>query len=190
MGHGHDRRDLASSSTAPPASAGRPDDHHRPGDPHPRSAAEADPEASGPIAWPARNGFTVVLASIPARGTGHDDAAAKAKLALSRGLRVVGILDSVEILEPPPRATTSSLPGSTTPLERRQTAARRVDSGAFQTRTPARSRARTRCNARPGRGCSAVAQSTCPFATATSTRLCNTPRKGVDWAPTEQRAPP
>ncbi len=49
---------------------------------------------SGPIAWPARNGFTVVLASIPARGTGQKDAAAKATLAISRGLRKVGVLAS------------------------------------------------------------------------------------------------
>jgi hypothetical protein len=44
--------------------------------------------------WPARNGFTVVLASIPARGTGRADAEAKAKQALARGLRNVGVLTS------------------------------------------------------------------------------------------------
>jgi len=49
---------------------------------------------TGPIAWPARNGFTVVIASIPARGTGRADADAKAKQALSRGLRKVGVLVS------------------------------------------------------------------------------------------------
>ena len=52
------------------------------------------PKPSEPIAWPARDGFTVVLASIPARGTGHADAEAKAKDALRRGLREVGILTS------------------------------------------------------------------------------------------------
>jgi hypothetical protein len=52
------------------------------------------PKPSGPIAWPARNGFTIVLASIPARGTGQKEAAAKAKFAISRGLRKVGILTS------------------------------------------------------------------------------------------------
>ena len=52
------------------------------------------PKPSEPIAWPARDGFTVVLASIPARGTGRADAEAKAKDALSRGLRQVGILTS------------------------------------------------------------------------------------------------
>lgn len=50
--------------------------------------------AAGPIAWPARNGFTVVIASIPARGTGRADAESKAKLALSRSLRKVGVLVS------------------------------------------------------------------------------------------------
>jgi hypothetical protein len=45
-------------------------------------------------AWPPRDGYTVVLASIPARGTGRKDATAKAKAALAGGSRVVGILDS------------------------------------------------------------------------------------------------
>jgi hypothetical protein len=44
--------------------------------------------------WPARDGYTVVLASIPARGTGLNDADAKAKAALARGLRDVGVLVS------------------------------------------------------------------------------------------------
>ena len=60
--------------------------------PAPRPKPSRKP--SGPIAWPARNGFTVVLASIPARGTGQKDAAAKATLAISRGLRKVGVLAS------------------------------------------------------------------------------------------------
>jgi cell division septation protein DedD len=49
---------------------------------------------AGPIAWPAQDGFTVVIASIPARGSGRADAQAKATLALSRGLRRVGVLVS------------------------------------------------------------------------------------------------
>jgi cell division septation protein DedD len=49
---------------------------------------------TGPVTWPARNGFTVVIASIPARGRGREDADAKAKEALSRGLRKVGVLVS------------------------------------------------------------------------------------------------
>jgi cell division septation protein DedD len=52
------------------------------------------PAPTGPIDWPARNGFTIVLASIPARGGGRQDAEAKAKDALRRGLREVGILTS------------------------------------------------------------------------------------------------
>jgi hypothetical protein len=44
--------------------------------------------------WPARSGFTVVLASIPARGTGRADAEQQGKEALARGLRDVGVLDS------------------------------------------------------------------------------------------------
>jgi hypothetical protein len=52
------------------------------------------PAPAGPIDWPARNGFTIVLASIPARGGGRKDAEARAKDALRRGLRDVGILTS------------------------------------------------------------------------------------------------
>jgi hypothetical protein len=52
------------------------------------------PKPRAPIAWPARNGFTVVLASIPARGGGRDDAAAKAKEAIDKGLKKVGVLAS------------------------------------------------------------------------------------------------
>jgi hypothetical protein len=48
----------------------------------------------GPAAWPARNGYTVVIASIPARGTGLADATAKAKEALARGVAGAGVLDS------------------------------------------------------------------------------------------------
>jgi hypothetical protein len=44
--------------------------------------------------WPGRNGYTIVLASIPARGSGRDDAIAAARNALARGLRDVGVLDS------------------------------------------------------------------------------------------------
>jgi hypothetical protein len=44
--------------------------------------------------WPARDGYTVVLASIPARGTGLVDARSKVKVASSGGVRDVGILVS------------------------------------------------------------------------------------------------
>ena len=80
--------------TAPPAPPVLPTTTTAPASPAPGRRPKPAPKPSGPIAWPARNGFTVVLASIPARGTGQKDAAAKAKLAISRGLRKVGILAS------------------------------------------------------------------------------------------------
>jgi hypothetical protein len=48
----------------------------------------------GPAAWPARNGYTVVIASIPARGSGLADATTKAKEALARGVAGAGVLES------------------------------------------------------------------------------------------------
>lgn len=54
----------------------------------------APPPVKELIPWPARNGYTVVLASIPARGTGLDDARAKAKTARSGGIKDVGIITS------------------------------------------------------------------------------------------------
>jgi SPOR domain len=44
--------------------------------------------------WPARDGYTVVLTSIPARGTGLEDARSRVKAARSSGVRDVGILVS------------------------------------------------------------------------------------------------
>ena len=61
--------------------------------PKPSPAPKAAP-STGLAVWPARNGYTIVLASIPARGTGLADARAKAKEAQARGLRSAGILDS------------------------------------------------------------------------------------------------
>jgi hypothetical protein len=52
------------------------------------------PAKPGPAAWPARSGYTVVIASIPARAKGLADATAKAKEALARGVRGAGVLDS------------------------------------------------------------------------------------------------
>jgi hypothetical protein len=63
----------------------------------PRPAQPSKPKAKakpGPAAWPARNGYTVVIASIPARGTGLADATARAKEALARGVAGAGVLDS------------------------------------------------------------------------------------------------
>lgn len=52
------------------------------------------PPPSGPISWPAgKNGFTVVLESIPTT-SGRTAAAAKARAALRAGLKDVGVLDS------------------------------------------------------------------------------------------------
>jgi len=47
----------------------------------------------GIATWPARDGYTVVIASIPARGKGLAEANAKAREALGRGLHA-GVLDS------------------------------------------------------------------------------------------------
>jgi hypothetical protein len=44
--------------------------------------------------WPARDGYTVILTSVPARGTGLEDANATAKAALAAGVRDVGVLVS------------------------------------------------------------------------------------------------
>ena len=44
--------------------------------------------------WPARDGYTVVLASIPARGAGLDEARSKVKTARTGGVRDVGVLVS------------------------------------------------------------------------------------------------
>ena len=70
-------------------------------EPQPRPTPSTTPvPAPGPAPstslteWPARDGYTVVLASIPARGTGLAEAKAKATDARSRGLRSVGVLDS------------------------------------------------------------------------------------------------
>jgi hypothetical protein len=80
--------------TAPPAAPVVPPTTNAAPTPAPTQRPKPAAKPSGPIAWPNRNGFTVVLASIPARGTGRNDADGKARLALSRGLRKVGILVS------------------------------------------------------------------------------------------------
>jgi hypothetical protein len=56
--------------------------------------ARAQKRAPGLTKWPARNGYTVVLASIPARGGGLEDARTKVKTARDGGLRDVGVLVS------------------------------------------------------------------------------------------------
>ena len=79
---------------APPAPPVTPTTSTSAVTPAPAPRPTQKPKPPGPIDWPARNGFTVVLASIPARGNGRTDAETKAKDALGRGLRDVGILTS------------------------------------------------------------------------------------------------
>jgi hypothetical protein len=68
--------------------------------PQPRPTTQTTTAAAAPkpkdslAEWPAQDGYTVVLASIPARGAGLDEATAKAKAALAAGLRTVGVLVS------------------------------------------------------------------------------------------------
>jgi hypothetical protein len=74
--------------TAPPAPpAAKPK-------PTPTSARAKPTPAAQLTEWPARDGYTVVLTSIPARGTGLEDARSKVKAARSNGVRDVGILVS------------------------------------------------------------------------------------------------
>jgi hypothetical protein len=75
--------------TAPTTTAAAP----RPATPRPTRPPKGTAKP-GVAAWPAKNGYTVVIASVPARGTGLADATAKAKEALSRGIRGAGVLDS------------------------------------------------------------------------------------------------
>jgi hypothetical protein len=68
--------------------------------PQPKAQTVPTPAPPAPSArnvlteWPPQDGYTVVLASIPARGTGLDDANAKAKAALEGGLHDVGVIAS------------------------------------------------------------------------------------------------
>jgi hypothetical protein len=78
--------------TAPPAPpAAKPQSR-----PTPATAKRtpALPPASQLTEWPARDGYTVVLTSIPARGTGLEDARSRVKAARSSGVRDVGLLVS------------------------------------------------------------------------------------------------
>ena len=82
---------VVTAPPAPPAPKPQPK-------PQPQQKPPAKPAPPSPntrlTTWPTRNGYTVVLASIPARSTGLADAQAKAREALNRGLRAVGVLDS------------------------------------------------------------------------------------------------
>jgi hypothetical protein len=78
--------------TAPPAPpAARPQ-------PTPTPAPTTPTTAPTPVAqlteWPARDGYTVVLASIPARGSGLENARSRVKAARAGGVRDVGLIVS------------------------------------------------------------------------------------------------
>jgi hypothetical protein len=84
---------VVTAPIAPPA-LGRPK-------PQPKTKPAAKPKtatapktATGLTEWPARNGYTVILASIPARGAGQDAARSKAKTATQSGVGTVGVLVS------------------------------------------------------------------------------------------------
>jgi len=111
--------------TAPPAPPVTPTTTTTAVTPVPAPRPAPKPKPAAPIPWPARNGFTIVLASIPKRGSGRDDATAKAKDALRRGLRDVGILtsDRFSSLHPGYYVVFSGIYAS---LDEAQTAARRV----------------------------------------------------------------
>jgi hypothetical protein len=93
--------------------------------PKPTTTLPAGKPTAALSAWPARNGFTVVLASIPARGRGLEDANATAKAALAGGLRDVGLLVSSNFasLHPGYYVVFAGVYGS---LEEAQTATARV----------------------------------------------------------------
>ncbi|MGE5272598.1 MAG: hypothetical protein ACM3QU_02345 [Verrucomicrobiota bacterium] len=94
----------------------------------PRPAQTSRPKPKpGVAAWPARDGYTVVIASIPARGTGLADATAKAKEALARGIRGAGVLDSGKFASLHPGYYVV-FAGVYPTLDRAQTAARSVGS--------------------------------------------------------------
>jgi hypothetical protein len=95
--------------------------------PAPPAAQPKPKPRTAVIDWPARDGYTVVLASIPARGAGLTEANARAKAALAGGLRDVGVLDSGTFasLHPGYYVVFVGVYGS---LEDAQTAASRVSS--------------------------------------------------------------
>jgi hypothetical protein len=83
-----------SATTAPTTASTGPVTIPEPTPPAAPQPPPSPPPSSGPIDWPAgRNGFTVVLESIPAT-RGRGEALATARAALRSGLRNVGVLDS------------------------------------------------------------------------------------------------
>ena len=79
---------VATAPPAPPAAKPQPSTS-RPAKPTP-----APTPAAQLTEWPSRDGYTVVLTSIPARGTGLEDARSRVKAARSSGVRDVGLLVS------------------------------------------------------------------------------------------------
>lgn len=79
--------------SAPPSPPAQTQPTTTAGSPTTKPKPAAPPPKTGPPTWPARNGYTVVIASIPARGDGLSEANAKAKEARGRGLRA-GVLES------------------------------------------------------------------------------------------------
>ena len=126
--------------TAPPAPPVA-DRGRRPRPPRRRPPRQPDAHAeAGLTAWPARNGYTVVLASIPARGTGLAEATAKAKQALSRGVARRRHPRLRQVREPPPRLL-RRLRRGLRHRSRRRRPRPHAALGAIRTRTPARSHA-------------------------------------------------
>jgi cell division septation protein DedD len=79
--------------SAPPSPPAQTQPTTTAGSPTTKPKPAAPPPKTRPPTWPARNGYTVVIASIPARGDGLSEANAKAKEARGRGLRA-GVLES------------------------------------------------------------------------------------------------
>lgn len=84
---------VVTAPIAPPA-LGRPKQAATPKSKTKPTATAPTKAAPALVGWPARDGYTVVITSIPARGTGLSGARAKAKAALQAGLRTVGVLVS------------------------------------------------------------------------------------------------
>jgi hypothetical protein len=96
--------------------------------PAPTPAPAPRPKRSSSLAeWPARDGYTVVLASIPVRGSGLKDATATANAALTAGLRDVGVLVSARFASLHPGYYVV-FAGIYTSLEDAQTAVSRISS--------------------------------------------------------------
>jgi hypothetical protein len=111
----------SATTTGPPPTATA-------GLPTPPPAPQSAPKPGLLKAWPAQSGYTVVLTSIPARGTGRNEARDKARAALDAGLPQVGILvsDNFASLHPGYYVVFSGVYDS---LEDAITAARRASRG-------------------------------------------------------------